>query len=370
MELLLKKNTVYNQLKRDIVSGKLRAGEKLPQGVELAKDLGVSHNTLRSALAKLEKDGYIAMIHGKGTFVYPDNAKVNAVATIMVLHGNDSGFEAPWRYIVPEISRNAAEKQLKSFISTDAAMNIFSESDIREFVKANNVVGIISVMSNFNGTEPIIPRMKAAGVPVVITHGRQHDTEVTGFASICVPEMSVWEDAIAYLAGLGHKKIGIIGSAPVSSYSSRVCPFRFNTYEQTLDLLEKYGADPIPELIKTAIFDKDKIGDTVEEFFQNQKKPTAILCFSDFFAIYVYETLKRLKLRIPEDVAVMGICGYPDARLLSPPLSTIDYGYAELGRMAVEMLETPEKWFEPLTGKGRQRIKPYKLIKRQSTEPK
>jgi DNA-binding LacI/PurR family transcriptional regulator len=66
----------------------------------------------------------------------------------------------------------------------------------------------------------------------------------------------------------------------------------------------------------------------------------------------------------------MGICGFPDARLLNPPLSTIDYGYAELGRMAVEMLEAPEQWFDQLTGKGQQRMKPYKLIRRKSTEPK
>ena len=370
MELMLKKNTVYDKLKRDIVSGKLRAGEKLPQGIVLAREFGVSHNTLRSAMAKLEEDGYIAMIHGKGTFVYPDNAKSKAVATIMVLHGIDSGFEAPWRYIVPEISSNAAERQLKSFISTDAAMNIFSESDIRKFVKANNVIGIISVMSNFNGTEPIVSRMKAAGVPVVITHGRLHDTDVTGFASICIPESNVWEDAIAYLAGLGHRRIGIIGSTPANPYSSKVRPFRFCTFEQTLGLMEKYHVEPIPELIKTSTFDKDKILLTVEDLLQNKQKPTAILCFSDFFAVYIYEALKQMNLMIPEDVAVMGICGFPDARLLNPPLSTIDYGYAELGRMAVEMLETPEQWFDQLTGKGQQRMKPYKIVKRESTEPK
>ncbi len=364
MELLLKKNTVYNQLKRDIISGKLRAGEKLPQGVDLAKELGVSHNTLRSAMAKLEKDGYIAMIHGKGTFVYPDNAKSQVTSTIMVLHGNDNGFEAPWRYIVPEVSRNAAEKQLKSFISTDAAMNIFSESDICEFVKANNVIGIVSVMSNFNGTEPVISKMKAAGVPVVITHGRMTDTEITGFASICVPEMCVWEDAIAYLAGLGHRRIGIIGS------SNPVHQFRFNTLERNMELLEKYGVVTDPDLIHTSLLDKNQINYAIESLFRNLHKPTAILCFSDFYAIYVYDTLKQMKLRIPEDVAVMGICGYPDARLLNPPLSTIDYGYAEFARMAVEMLEQPDKWFDSLTLRGKQRVKPYKLVKRQSTELK
>ena len=370
MELLLKKNAVYNKLKHDIVSGTLCAGEKLPQGVKLAKHFGVSHDTLRSALSKLENDGYVSIIHGKGTFVYPDNAKANAVSTIMVLHGEHIGFESTVRYIVPEVSRYAAEKQLKTFISTDAAMNMFSESDIKEFVKRNNVIGIVSVMSNFNGTEPIISRMKAAGVPVVIAHGRLTDTEITGFACVHVPDKNAWEDAIAYLAGLGHKKIGIIGMAPRDQYASNLYPFRSNSYEQTLDLLEKYHAEPIPELIKTAIFDKDKISKVVEEFFQNQRKPTAILCFSDFYAIYVYETLKKMKLRIPEDVAVMGICGYHDAGLLSPPLSTIDYEYSRFAEMAVEMIQEPEKWFDPLTGKGKQRMKPYKLVKRQSTEPK
>ena len=368
MELLLKKNTVYNQLRKDIVSGKLRAGEKLPQGVELAKELGVSHNTLRSALSKLEKDGYIAMIHGKGTFVYPDNAKSQATSTIMVLHGEDSGFEAPWRYIVPEISRYAAEKQLKTFITTDAAMNIFSESDVRDFVKANNVIGIVPVMNSFNGNEPILARMKAAGVPVVIAHSSYQDTDVTGFASICIPERGGWEDAIAYLAGIGHKHIGILGFANHSDDEFSVRPFRFYSYQETLDLLKKYGAANDPELIKESAFNKDKIREKVEELFQNQHKPTAILCFSDFFAIYVYEALKKMKLKIPDDVAVMGICGYPDAKLLSPPLSSIDYGYAEIAEMAVKMLEEPDKWFAPLTGKGRQRIKPYKLIKRASTE--
>jgi DNA-binding LacI/PurR family transcriptional regulator len=71
-------------------------------------------------------------------------------------------------------------------------------------------------------------------------------------------------------------------------------------------------------------------------------------------------------LKIPEDVAVMGTCGYPDARLLSPPLSTVDYEYSKFAEMAVEMLNEPEKWFS--NGKGKLRLKPFKLRKRKSTK--
>lgn len=360
----LKKDTIYNYLKKEIISGRLHSGKQLPRETELAKSLGVGKITLRDSLARLEDEGYIKRIHGKGTFVYPENAKSKATSTIMVLHGTDSGFEAPWHYLVPEISHYASEKQFKSFITTDAAMNIFSESDIHGFVKTNNVIGVAIAGNGFNGTEPIISRMKAAGVPVVIAHGRLTDTENTGFASICVEEKNAWEDAIAYLAGLGHRRIGIIGSSRSRSQ------FRSNTFERNMELLGKYGAVPDPGLVLTADMDKKQLQDAVETLFRNPQKPTAILCFSDFFAVYVYDALKQMKLRIPEDVAVMGICGYSDARLLNPPLSTIDYGYMELARMAVEMLEKPEPWFDPLTGKGRQRIKPYKLVKRASTEPK
>ena len=102
--------------------------------------------------------------------------------------------------------------------------------------------------------------------------------------------------------------------------------------------------------------------------FDGDIKPSAILCYSDFAAIYVYDALKEMGLKIPEDVAVMGTCGYPDARLLSPPLSTIDYEYSKFADMAIEMLQEPEKWFSQ--EKGKLREKAFKIRKRKSTSIK
>jgi DNA-binding transcriptional regulator YhcF (GntR family) len=50
-------------------AGRLRPGERLPGLRELAEQLGVSHNTLRAAVAKLEADGVLETRHGAGTFV-------------------------------------------------------------------------------------------------------------------------------------------------------------------------------------------------------------------------------------------------------------------------------------------------------------
>lgn len=358
----LKKDTVYNHLKKEIISGRLRSGKQLPRETELAKSLGVGKITLRDSLARLEDEGYIKRIHGKGTFVYPDGA-TTAAATIMVIHGTGSGFEQVWHYVVPEVTRCATEKQLKVFITTTAAINMFSESDIHEFAQSNHIIGIVAVMSSFIGSEPILDKMRSAGVPIVIANGKIDDAKKTGFACITVSEKDDWEAAISYLAELGHKRIGLIGH-----YTAH---FRGYSLLETLQLLKKYHVTPDESLIRTANFDRTDIIETVEAFCSDQAtRPTAILCYSDFYAIYVYDALKELKLRIPEDVAVMGICGYPDARLLNPPLSTIDFGYAKSAEMAVEMLQEPDKWFDPVTGEGKLRLKPLKLIKRQSTEPK
>ncbi len=361
METLeLKKDKVYLGLKQDILSGRLPSGGKLPRETDLARELGVGRITLRASLDRLENDGFIRRIHGKGTFVYPDGATTDA-STIMVIHGGGSGFELPWHYIVPEITRCATEKQLKAFIMTDSAINMFSELDIKAFAKSNHIIGIAAVTNHFTGHEPLLTKMKSAGVPVVITHGAPDDAEVTGLSCIAVSEKDCWEAAIAHLTGLGHQRIAIIGKTGAS--------FREYSLPETLKLLKKYHAEPDEAMVRTTEFDRQQIVETVKIFFSNPVKPTAILCFSDFYAIYVYDALKELKLRIPQDVAVMGICGYPDARMLNPPLSTIDYGYAEFARMAVEMLQNPGKWIDA-AGRGKLRLKPFKLIKRQSTEPK
>ena len=48
--------------------------------------------------------------------------------------------------------------------------------------------------------------------------------------------------------------------------------------------------------------------------------------------------LKRKGIRIPEEVAVMGYCGYPGGEFMDPPLSTVDYHYFRIGYEALDKL--------------------------------
>ena len=356
----LKKDRIYNQLKQAIISSKLPAGRKLPRETDFAKSLKVGRITLRSSLDRLEHEGYIKRVHGKGTFVSPENVKPAKTQSVLVVRGADGGFEAPHNYIVPEIVRLEESKGCKTLSTTDTALLMFSSAEIKKYVKDNNVAGIVAVMNGFRGDEPIVKKFRNAGVPVVITHCSPEDIEVTGFNGIVINEQDGWETAIAYLTECGHKNIVMLGHGS----------HKFRGFDKMgcIELLEKHGATPVKEWLKIVEFDKDEIKNTVKEMFKSDKKPTAILCYSDFSAIYVYEAIKEMNLRIPEDVSVMGICGYPDAELLSPPLSTIDYEYSKFAEMAVEMLQEPDKWL--YKEKGILREKSFKIRKRKSTNVK
>ena len=65
---------IEEQIKTQIMSGSLTAGDALPSMRVLAKELKISIITTKRAYEDLERDGYIATVQGKGCFVNSMNA--------------------------------------------------------------------------------------------------------------------------------------------------------------------------------------------------------------------------------------------------------------------------------------------------------
>jgi GntR family transcriptional regulator, transcriptional repressor for pyruvate dehydrogenase complex len=62
---------VFDALHEMIVAGKFKTGEKLPPQEELARQMGVSRNTLREAINRLSAMGFLQLYQGVGTLVEP-----------------------------------------------------------------------------------------------------------------------------------------------------------------------------------------------------------------------------------------------------------------------------------------------------------
>lgn len=64
---------IYTQIvdgyREQIAAGVLRSGEKLPSVRELAIQLSINPNTIQRSYRRLEMEGWIATVPGKGCFV-------------------------------------------------------------------------------------------------------------------------------------------------------------------------------------------------------------------------------------------------------------------------------------------------------------
>lgn len=60
---------VKSKIKKEIRTGLLKPGDKLPSESEMQREYSMSRVTIRNAMAELESEGYIFKVHGKGSFV-------------------------------------------------------------------------------------------------------------------------------------------------------------------------------------------------------------------------------------------------------------------------------------------------------------
>nr|WP_164990444.1 LacI family DNA-binding transcriptional regulator [Agromyces albus] len=67
-------------------------------------------------------------------------------------------------------------------------------------------------------------------------------------------------------------------------------------------------------------------------------RPTAVFACNDNMALGVYAAARSLDLRIPDDLSVIGFDDLVEARLASPPLTTIRQPIAEIGATALRTL--------------------------------
>ena len=60
---------LMEQIKSEIINKALKEGEALPSVRSLAGELRISALTVKKAYDKLEEEGFVTTIHGKGTYV-------------------------------------------------------------------------------------------------------------------------------------------------------------------------------------------------------------------------------------------------------------------------------------------------------------
>jgi len=362
-----KKDNVFSFLKSRIVSGEYIPGYKFPSEPELSKELGVGRITLRAALDRLEKTGFVVRSPGKGTFVASEKQEKKGLKNFLALTYNPMGdIQHPTTYIMPSIIKTCAANDIDIDILSISFLRSLSEKHAFTVLDKIGYDGVILDGSFFLGTEKEVKILKALNKPVLIPHSKLEDNITTGFATMNTDYKQAWTEALRHIAEQGHKNILTLGALSNENKLS----LRGFEEKEYLDFLAFEGINPDPGLLHFTPYNYTGLTKLLSEVFKLPQPPTAILCFSDFYAMNVYDSLNSLSIKIPEDVAVMGYCGYPGAHMMSPPLSTVDCEYAEIGKMAVEILNNSAEWFNKAGERPPHIISPHKLVVRESTRNK
>jgi len=136
-----------------------------------------------------------------------------------------------------------------------------------------------------------------------------------------------------YLIGLGHKKIGVI-NLPLFMTTGFG---RFNGYKNAL-IKNKLKIDE--RLIKFSDSDLSPESSYEEtlKLLTMEDKPTAIFPMNGPTTIGALKAIRKLGLKIPNDISIIGFDEHYFADLLNPPLTTIAQPVSEFGIKGMQTL--------------------------------
>jgi LacI family transcriptional regulator len=130
----------------------------------------------------------------------------------------------------------------------------------------------------------------------------------------------------------GHRRIGFLNHvAPV--------PATVGRREGYKRALADYGVAFDQTLVQTGRDIASGGYDATLALMRLSEPPTALFCYNDRMAMGAYDALRKLGLRIPEDVSLVGFDNQElIATHLYPGLSTMELPHYEMGRSAVNYL--------------------------------
>lgn len=139
--------------------------------------------------------------------------------------------------------------------------------------------------------------------------------------------------ATDHLLGLGRRRVAAIGVQRGVLGPARL---RLRGYRNAL--LDK-GIEPRSEWeVATSVFSRLEGVRGMAQLLKQRPRPDAVFCFNDSLALGSLATLRDHGVRVPEDIAVIGLDDIEDSSYSSPRLSTVAIDKPGIARAVVEVL--------------------------------
>jgi GntR family transcriptional regulator, arabinose operon transcriptional repressor len=308
----VEKQTKYNMVKEKVMewitTGQVLPGDKIYPESELVRMFRVSRHTVRLAIGDLVHEGWLFREKGVGTFCTHQKGNNHTESTI----GKSIGVITTYisDYFFPQIIRGI-ESYLSdrgySLILACTYNNIDKERKCLESMLNRKIDGLIvepTKSSNYNPNINYYLEFENKNIPYLMIN--QYYPQLLPSHCIVNDEKGGFI-AADHLIKLGHEKIiGIFNTDDLQGvYRMKgfIRAFRDNHITSSPEMVLTISSEDQTNILK----------DKIRQFLMSLKPgPTGIVCYNDQLAITVINILRDYKIRVPEDISIVG---YDDTHL-------------------------------------------------------
>ncbi|GAB4440600.1 MAG: LacI family DNA-binding transcriptional regulator [Anaerolineae bacterium] len=170
-------------------------------------------------------------------------------------------------------------------------------------------------------------RLVQIRIPIVLINNQE---EGEYLHSVAVDDISGAQTAVEYLLGLGHRRIGYVGSVNRPRSNQR----RSTGYQIAL---RAAGIEPNPALMRPLNAETDLDLGRQALYLCREAGATALFCYNDVIAIGVMTACREQNISVPGQLSVVGFDDIDPAAYVWPPLTTVAQPRYTMGQQAMEM---------------------------------
>jgi DNA-binding LacI/PurR family transcriptional regulator len=153
------------------------------------------------------------------------------------------------------------------------------------------------------------------GLPLVILHNH---IAIQGCDIVRTNEIEACYEAVCYLLTTGYRRIAFLGNLPHDEKSEQ-----YDRCQSYLRALQTYHIDVDEHYVCWGALTRNDAYTMTQNLLLLEKRPDAIFAASDVAAISAIWAIRDAGLRIPEDIAVIGVGNIAEGAITSPPLTTV-----------------------------------------------